>query len=70
MMLLPGWSGFKDISDNPEIGPLFIQRISFAILVREEAYLVKAELKVRTWFCELIISPFTNKGLNLILSSL
>ena len=54
----------------PIYDSLFKQNSIRHILVRQEAYLVREELKVRIWFCELIISPFTSRGLNLILSSL
>ncbi len=37
MMLEPGWSAGRDISPSPAIGPLFIQRRSLAIFMKDEA---------------------------------
>jgi hypothetical protein len=48
MMLLPGWRAGSAISPSPERGPLFIQRRSFAIFMREVAYVRSAPEKATT----------------------
>ena len=56
MMLLPGCSDGSAISASPASGPLFIQRKSFAIFMRETAVVLSCPDSSTAVSCELSAS--------------